>query len=624
MNKTNLDIIDDFRKRFEALLKVRDSKRKQETIIRDLAFLVKDFRKDFFLPYLIEMTTHIDQRNTSEAFKHLMSPMKQFVYLIDLYFSVENGGDREEFSEDEWMQITLLLNEIEMTYVTDISFFNEDTEKGIDFDKVSVSLKSFLDYFGNAQLSYEEQTLERLEKICGMYEDKVKGYFGFSVQEAVVFSKHVRNIINQKLNDCYYYVLKKDEWPKLTQKFTERGLNNPKDWWNEPEMSLFKEFVTKPGFVFIHSKEELRNAPLSQKTIDDIISFLTYQEDTKKGITVYYADKNPFFDTPLIQLDSINYLCPPYKFIIECFYNRINSKLANEIGVKYTQYRNQQLECKVTELLQKLFGKDALFFDSYYFDEAKSEQDLLVIFKGFYFIIEIKDSQFRAPMRDPIRAFDKIKSDFKKSIQYGYDQCHRVENKIEKGKPFKIFDSKTDKVLFEIKPNRIKEYFSIIVTQFKYGAIQTNLENLLTKKDNSLYPWSICVDDLEAFILALKKLKKGMARTQFIEYIKYREAFHERMICSDELELCGFFMNAPQDYKKQSVADEVFSSFSGMSDLFDAEYKNGLGFDNEIDIEIKKQYQVPKYLKHYDINIISGMDFLKNNTYGSSDFPQEK
>lgn len=612
MNKTNPDIIDEFRKRWEAILKVRDSRRKQEDIISELASLIKDFRKDTFLPYITQMQTHIDQRNTSEVFKHLMSPMKQFVYLVDLYFSVANGGEREGFSEDEWMQITLLLNEIEMTYFADIGFFNEDTEEGIDFDKVSVSLQSFLDYFGNAQLSYDEQTLERFEKICSKYDDKVKSYFGFSVNEAVIFSRHVRTIINQKLNDCYYYALKRDEWPKLTQKFIERGLNDPKDWWDEPEMSLFKEFVTKPGLVFIHSKEELGKAPLSQATIEDIISFLTYREDTKKGITVYYADKNPFFDTPLIQLDSINYLCPQYKFLIESFYNRINAKLASELGVKYIQYRNQQLEFKVIELFRKLFGKDALIFDSYYFDEAKSEQDLLVVFKGFYFIIEIKDSQFRAPMRDPIKAFDKIKSDFKKSIQYGYDQCCRVENKIEEGKSFKIYDSKTNKVLFEIKPNRIKEYFSIVVTQFKYGGIQTNLENLLNKEEDALYPWSICVDDLEAFILALRKLKKGMARTQFIEYLKYRESFHERMVCSDELELCGFFMNAPQDYKEQSMADEIFSAFPGMSDLFDAEYKNGLGFDNEIDIEIKKHYPGPKYPKHYDFNKISGMDFLEN------------
>lgn len=611
-NATNPDVIKDFRKRWEAISKVRNSRRKQEEIINELGSLIKDFRKDSFLPYLTQMFVHIDQRNTSEAFKHLMSPMKQFVYLIDLYFSVENGNNKEGFSEDEWMQITLLLNEIEMTYFADIGFFNEDTENGIDFDKVSVSLQSFLDYFGNAQLSYDEQTLERFEKICGKYEEKVKSYFGFSVNDAVIFGYHIRKIINQKLNDCNYYATHKDEWPKLTERFIERGLIDPKDWWEEPEMSLFKEYLTKPGLVFIHELEELRKVQLPSEITDKIIDFLTYNEDLKKGEIVYYADKNPFFDTPLIQLDSTKYLCPQYKFLIESFHNRINAELAKNIGVKYIQFRNQQLEEKVAKLFRKLFGKEALIFESYYCDEAKSEQDLMVIFKGFYFIVEIKDSQFRAPMRDPIKAFDKIKSDFKKSIQYGYNQCYRVENKMEEGQPFNIYDSKTNKSLLEIRPNRVKEYFSIIVTQFKYGGIQTNLENLLIKEEDALYPWSVCVDDLEAFFLALRKLKKGMARTQFIEYMKYRESFHERMVCSDELELCGFFLNAPSDYKEQSMADEIFSAFSGMSDLFDAEYSNGIGFDNELDIEIKKHYPIPTYLKNYDFNTISGKDFIEN------------
>ncbi|PLX08458.1 MAG: hypothetical protein C0596_06270 [Marinilabiliales bacterium] len=148
-------VIDEFRKRWEAILKVRDCRRTQNEIIDELSSLIMDFRKESFIPYLIQMMIHIEQRNTSEAFKYLMSPMKQFVYLIDLLFSVEKGGDKEGLSKEEWMKITMLLNEIEMTYFCDIGFFNENTENGIDFDKVSVSLQTFLNYFGSAQLSYD-------------------------------------------------------------------------------------------------------------------------------------------------------------------------------------------------------------------------------------------------------------------------------------------------------------------------------------------------------------------------------------------------------------------------------------------------------------------------------------
>ena len=45
--------------------------------------------------------------------------------------------------------------------------------------------------------------------------------------------------------------------------------------------------------------------------------------------------------------------------------------------------------------------------------------------------------------------------------------------------------------------------WSIVVTDFKYGTIQTNLGNLLEKDEEALYPWSVCIDDLEAFFLLM-------------------------------------------------------------------------------------------------------------------------
>ncbi len=213
-------------------------------------------------------------------------------------------------------------------------------------------------------------------------------------------------------------------------------------------------------------------------------------------------------------------------------------------------------------------------------------------------------------MRDPIKAYDKIKTDFKKSIQNGYDQCKRVENKIAEGVSFKIYDHKTKKTLHEITPSHINDYFSIIVTQFKYGGIQTNLESLLKKDEESVYPWSVCIDDLEAFVLILKKIKKDKAASQFIEYLRYREPYHEHLVCSDELDMCGYFINDILNFKKYAHVDDLFVTFNGMGDIFDAEYHNGLGFDNELDQGIKKYYKVPKYNKDYEMNKISGEDLM--------------
>lgn len=610
MNESNSEAIKALKKNYDAMQKIRLSRRTQEEIINDLSSLIKGFKKESFLPYLTQMTIHIDQRETSEIFKNLMSPMKQFVYLTDLFFSVEIGGDKVGFSKEEWEKITKLLNEIEMTYFGDIGFFEENMKDSPNRDKVSVSLTSFLNYFNNAQLSYDEQTLERLKRNCGNFDEEVKKHLGFTVSESISFCNHIKSLINKKYTDCNFHPLNQEEWPKLTEKFIKRGINDPKDWWDEPELALLKEYKFKPGFIFIQNINDIYKVNLPKEVVEKLIEFLTYDENLNKGKIVYYADKNPFFDTPLIKLNSAEYLCPQYKFLIESFYNRINSKLSEIKKEKYTQFKNQMLEKKVEEVFRKLFGKEALIFNSYYVDKKRSEQDLLINFKGFFFIIEIKDTLFRAPMRDPIKAFDKIKSDFKKSIQNGYEQCVRVENKFEEEKDFDIFDNKTQKSIFKIKPNKVKDYFSIVVTQFKYGNIQTNLENLLIKEKDALYPWSICIDDLEAFVLALRKLKKGMARTQFINYLKNREAYNEHLICGDELELCGYFINEPKDFEKLSIIEETFSADPRMSELFDAEYYNGLGFKNEIDIDIKKHRKALEYQKKWEFDLVSGNDFI--------------
>ncbi|QQU04773.1 hypothetical protein [Myroides odoratus] len=610
MNKPSPEMLRELKKRWEQIQTIRKSRRTQEEIIKELSTLICDLQKDSFLPYLTQMTIHIDQRETSEAFNNLMSPMKQFIYLTDLFFSVEKGGSKMDLSKDEWGKITYLLNEIEMTYFGDIGFYDENINDSLNLDKVLVSLQTFLAYFGNAQLSYDEQTLERLKRNCGAFDEEVKKHLGFSVTESIVFCNYIKSLINQKYTDCNYYLLHQEEWGQLTSKFFERGVIDPRDWWNEPELVLLKEYKLKPGFIFIQNIDDIYKVNLPSNITEKLINFLTYDENKKKGELVYYANNNPFFDTPLIKLNESEFLCPQYKFLIESFYNRINSKLTEIKKEKYTQFKNLMLEKKVEEVFRKLFGKEAIIINSYYVDEKRSEQDLLIVFKGFFFIVEIKDTLFRAPMRDPIKAFNKIKTDFKKSIQYGYEQCVRVENKFEGGKIFEVFDHKTYKSMFRVIPNKVKDFFSIVVTQFKYGSIQTNLENLLIKDEKALYPWSVCIDDLEAFILALKKLKKGIARTRFINYLKQREAYHEHLICSDELELCGYFINSPKDFEKLSTIEETFNADPRMSELFDAEYYNGLGFENEIDIEIKILRKVPEYQKKWEFNIVNGKDII--------------
>lgn len=594
-------------KNLNSILKYRTARRKQEEIINDILTILHKIKKDTFLPFVLQMMNFIQFRDSLDEFKVLKSPLKQFAYLIDLYFSKNHVETEDAPDEKNWKKILELLDEIEMTYFGEIGFFEEGHNDDFQLDKISVSLKSFFEYYANGQLSFDEQTINRIQSNFSRFDDDIFQEYGFKTADLIAFCLLVNNILQEKADRSLYFKRHPQKWKELTSTFIARGIDDPMDWANQPELKDFIGFMIRPGYIFILTKEELSSANLSDSIIDSLIDFFRYDESKAKNKIAYYADNRQYFETPLITLKDDEILVPNGKFLLEAFYNRINLQLSVTKKEKYTQAKNKMLEKKCSDIFKNFFKEDAKIFKSFYFDKSnKAEQDLAIFYKGTLLIIEIKDFKFRAPLRNPIRAFDKIRSDFKGGIQKAYNQCKRLEEKIEENKDFKIYDLKIGKELFEIRPQKIKNFYSIIVTQHKYGGIQTNLQELLVKDRNDLYPWSVCIDDLEIFLLTLLKVKKDSAISSFFDYIDYREAFQERLICSDELEMCGLFLASPVLFKKLAKAEEIITTDIKMSDIFDAHYQNGLGFENEINFVEKRKIRLRDYAKNFDVSFVSG------------------
>lgn len=593
---------------FDSLINYRNNRRTHEEIISDIYKILRKVRKETFLPFIMQMLNSIQFRNTLESFQNLKSPLKQLTYLIDLFFSIESSEIEHAPNEEEWIKLTELLDEVEMTYFGEIGFFNENTDD-FQLEKINISLKTFFDYYANGQLSYDEQNLNRIQTNFSRFDDEIFQEFSFKTNDIVKFYVSLNNLLQTKADRCLYFHKHPEKWQSLTSKFIEKGLNDPKDWANQPELADMIGFMSRPGYVFILNQEDLQLFEMEKETLSNLISFLKFDEALSKNKIFYYSDDSQYLRTPIIQLNEKELLFPNGKFVLEAFYNTINLRLIEKKKEKYSQYKNKMLEKKTLEIFKTFFPNDALFFTSFYFDKStKSEQDLAIYYNGILLIIEIKDFKFRAPMRNPISAFDKIRSDFKGGIQKAYEQCKRLEEKLEINENFKIYDLKTSKELFEIKPKKIKAFYSIVVTQHKYGGIQTNLQELLEKKEEDLYPWSVCVDDLEIFLTSLIKIKNKSRVHNFIEYLDYREAYHERLICSDELEMCGFFINTPSTYRKLASQDEILATDIKMSDIFDAHYESGLGLPNEVNINEKRKRRLREYAKNFNITFISGKD----------------
>ena len=202
-------------------------------------------------------------------------------------------------------------------------------------------------------------------------------------------------------------------------------------------------------------------------------------------------------------------------------------------------------------------------------------------------IVEAKASKRDEPRREPDKAYPLILSNFEETIQKGYDQAYRVKSKFISKEPLNIYsDVQLKKHVIDIRTKNYHSAFSIIVTLERFGQIQTDLSGLLEIYDNDEFPWSVCIDDLEIFLLQLEKLGKN--KSHLMSFLTQREKLHGKLITADELEVCGAFINERITAKELNSDTTVLALTPDLTDIFDQTYQTkGLGFENEKNLEIK-------------------------------------
>lgn len=588
---------------YKELMIFKKSHRDIETIIEDIKKELMLIKEESFLVYIMYLILGLFTKDKSVLYSHLKSSLRQILYLIDLYYSIEVRNESAIMTGTFWNKISILLNEVEMTYFVKIGFNNNGELYHDDRDeKVYVSLPTFFSYFGNANLRYEEQTLDRIVRYFKPYDSYIKSKIGFAIDDALNFIFYVKKLNNDKYNDIFksncgtimsYY----EEFKPFIEK---KGIINPHELMFQPELI---PITTNIGKSHIHEYVDLLKVEIDKDSLQNILAFFNYDKDSlKKDDVIYYSDKRYSEYHPLIKVGN-NYICLTNKFFIESLYFRIDEILTKSNDIKkYKQNKDSSFEKKVIEVFKDFFSEKTKIFTNYSVDDI-AENDLLVIFENTCIIVEIKNCGFREPFRDPIIAYDRIKKDFKSSIQLGYDQCRRVELILLSGKNVDVIDAKNKHILYKLKNDNIKKIYNIVVTDYKYGTIQTDLSSLLQKEESALFPWSVCVDDLEVLFLLLKKKLKGITPVRrFIEFLNYREMLHGHIICDDELEICGWYLTDREHFKKTAEnKDEKIGTSAHMRGIFDEHYYYGLGFKNELDIEYKKQYKLSDDPKHKKI-----------------------
>lgn len=552
-----------------------------ERVSNDLKSFLSRYNTQSILGHLSFLMTCISNGSAQDELGRLTSPMRQLYYLAGLLVTQEGDGTNEiQFDSKDWQKIVDWLIVIEGEYYKlFLPTASEEVTEGWK-KSVSAAMPTFLSYFNLGPLNYEEQIIEQIRGTFTSLDDVIVAKTGLTTNEFLQFYENMDSwcqynlqSLGAGLND---YPLR-DNWKDYTNLeigCVDEAPDFVKEYYKErvPMLTL----VADPGIKYRFKPVDMAINGLSEEKINTILSLLSIKR--KETDFLYFTGANPLFTRPIVDLENGIYQVFEEKRVLHAVLFILEEICKGEDASKarLTHNKGAYLENKIVGLFSSFFRGEAEIISSYYIDSC--EQDIMVLWKDYLFIIEAKAYTNREPFRNTEKAFTRIKDDFNKCIGYAYQQCKRVENKIKMGAPFDLLDKK-GQIIKTINPKDFDgNDFYIIVNQESFGQVQVDMSMFITFGDDDAYPWAVRFDDLEVFLLTMLAMKKKP--DNLVDFLIMREYLHGHIICSDEGEICGGFLTGVLT-QELAESDETVVCSPDLASVFDEQYRKGMGFKNE-------------------------------------------
>jgi hypothetical protein len=552
-----------------------------ETKSQELKDIVATYDAQWFLGDLAFLISTGKER-ANDQLGTLSSPLRQLYYLSGLNVSSDpiNGNDIQ-YTPEKWNKIVVLLNEIEAEYQK-LFFPGKPEDVTEEWKRVrQVAMPSFLSYFNQGPLNFEEQVINwtrdlftPLDNIIELAtslktEDFIKFYENLDKLHQVNFQAHSTKKEQLRPNWERYTKIKMgvvDEAPDFIKEIGEQNKH-------------LYTFMSDKGITSRFYPQEVVSDELPIEKVNAILNLLSVSR-AKTDFLYYTATKpgNPLFDKPILALEDEMFQVLEVKQVIHAVENLLEQICTSteENTTKYVETKGNLLEDRIVELFSKILKTDFKLFRGYYVDGC--EQDILILWKKYAFIIEAKGYSLREPFRNPEKAFVRIKDDFNACIGYGYTQTRRVEKKFIDSVPLRITD-KNGNLIEEIDTTQYEQDFSIIVNLKTFGQVQCDLSTLIKlESEDDVFPWAVKLDDLEIFLLTL--IAQNKRPMDFVNFLLMRETLHEKLVCADELEVCGGFLTGKLKQKQIERVGMVLTT-PDLGDIFDKQYRKTMGFKNE-------------------------------------------
>ena len=367
----------------------------------------------------------------------LHSPAKQTLYLLGILGSQKPTDEDIDCDDDRLRKINLLLNEIFGKYLHAYLPTTNELADGLDSGWLKtrdVSTFSFLSYFFESTKVATAQLRADSYNVFEKFDDDLKVISGLTIDETIKISDAIGDLLQKNFDEIFK--LYKD-----IERIREEISNNP----DIDHDTMMGEIISKCQPKMAEAYEKMNHVScfkfdslvekFDKNLIDAFKKIFTTTKGDSKSIH-YITEENPIESSPILTEDNeIYYLCS-INFLFSAIQLNFERLLKEKISPEtFRKHRDMLLEKDCAEIFRAFLPKDALVFESVFENNKSSfEHDLLIIYARVAIIIEAKASPRREPLRDPTKAFQRIRDDFKKKsgIQSGYDQARRLEKLLER------------------------------------------------------------------------------------------------------------------------------------------------------------------------------------------------
>ncbi|MFT3885717.1 MAG: hypothetical protein QM724_09885 [Flavobacteriales bacterium] len=538
-----------------------------------------------FCAFFIRSRTKGELSGNMTMFK---SMQKELTYLMALNYFNQKSMSKYFLTTDETIaELARKVNDIKESYIRD-SF----SELRMNVDRpyqrrALIHEQMFRFFYDNGILNYMEQEVNRIEMTYGPHDEVIRIATGLTVQDYLDCFVALENI--QRAKEIEATRIFRDPIIQETViLLREVVTDDNRDEFmrtveNLPD-NLRSEFMRFNECPHSHLKVGVDDLSVF---VDKVVAVkfldcMSVSPSAYAGFS-YYDEFNPLEAHPLLRIGN-DYMHTNGKQLLVA----INDFLFTILKTQKTTSRacravETQLEQQTRNVVERFFSKGDLNVYQNYYVAGGLEQDLLIEIGPKVIICECKSTRLRSPLRDIDKFYTRARDDFRRSIQKGYDQADRVADLITKQKETILYDHK-GKERGRVRQRSPKDVCVWVVTDKSLGPAQVDLSYMLDSSKALMdYPWSLCIDDLETFLLYLSKFPNPFSR--LFDYLRFRPRLYGRVISPDELDIVGWYITNRPKFLAACMNDSDWVLVDlKLQGIFDKEYhsEKGLGFDERL------------------------------------------